>query len=143
MKNTISILKQLLFFLIISFSISAAAYEELEEIWNAHIAEVNETLKLNSKNAEAHFNKAFALAQLSRHKEAIASFDLAIKYKFKHLGLLYYTKGNSLRALNMLEEALVCYNKAIKLGFADRELHVAREDVLMKLGRLGKGLDPI
>ena len=118
-------------------------YKVVGNEWKETIVAADALLKYRPKDANAHYEKGAALAHLGKRREAIVSFDLAIKYKFKYLGLVYYEKGNSLKALKMLEEALQCYNKAIKVGFEDRWLYDARDDVLMELGRLGKGLDPI
>ncbi len=151
-------LKPLVFLFIISISVLNNAVADSPKIkdlemnlryavagskWKDTIIAADELLKYKPKDATAYFRKGKALAQFGKHKEAIVSFNLAIKYKFRSLGWLYYEKGNSLKALKRLEEALQSYNKAIKAGFEDRWLYDARDDVLMELGRLGKGLDPI
>ena len=111
--------------------------------WKEAITAADELLKYKPKHARAHFEKGWALAHLGKHKEAIVSFDLAIKCNFKYLSCAYYEIGNSLKALDMLEEALVCYTKAIRLGYDHRSVYHYRNEVLMQLGRLGKDLDPI
>ena len=111
--------------------------------WKETIIAADELLKYKPKDASAHYEKGVALSQLGKDKEAIVAFDLAIKYKYKYLSCSYFEKANSLRALNMLEEALQCYTKAIRLGYDHRSVYHYRDEVLSELGRLGKGLDPI
>ena len=45
----------------------------------------------------------------------------------------------ALEALKKFEEALKAYDLAIENNLDDRHTHYAREGVLLKLGRLGKG----
>ena len=108
---------------------------EYKAIWKEDISIADTLLKHNPETADAHYRKANALAHLGKYKQAIISFDLAIKYKFKHLPWLYYERGNSLRALNKLEEALSSYDMSMKLGCEEKWVYFAKYEILIELGR--------
>ncbi|GAB4162589.1 MAG: hypothetical protein Tsb006_0920 [Rickettsiaceae bacterium] len=105
--------------------------------WEQMIVAADELLKHKPKHPDAHFEKAEALKKFRRYQEAIDLYDLAIKYKYRYLGYLYYQRGQCLEQLNKLEEALESYDLAIKHGLKDRWVLFAQNGVLMKLGRLG------
>ncbi|GAB4162588.1 MAG: hypothetical protein Tsb006_0910 [Rickettsiaceae bacterium] len=100
------------------------------------IVAADELLKHKPKHPDAHYAKAEAFAQLGRYQEAVILYDLAIKYKCRYLGYMYYKRGHCLEQLNKLEEALESYDLAIKHGLKDRWVLFAQDGVLMKLGRL-------
>jgi tetratricopeptide (TPR) repeat protein len=48
--------------------------------WNGALKNYNKALKYNPDNALLHYNKAMIYLKLNDHKNAIPSFDLAIKH---------------------------------------------------------------
>ena len=111
--------------------------------WQNAISVSNKLLKYVPNHTEAHFEKGSALHQLGRYKEAIDSFNQAIKYihlakpSYTKMVLTnsYYEKAECLRALGKLEEALEYFDLAIKHGLDHRHIHHERTEVLMELGR--------
>lgn len=98
------------------------------------IALCDELLKREPQNAEAHFQKGRAFGELRKWPEAVESFTLAIKYNRDGLGEAYYYRGHFFELLGRLEEALSDYEKAIELGYDDRDVYFLRDGVMIKLG---------
>jgi Flp pilus assembly protein TadD len=65
----------------------AEAYRRLKN-WSAAIAAGDAALRVDAKNAEAHYHRACALAQLGRRREALASLKLAVELEDLLSGLL-------------------------------------------------------
>src|SRR6516164_404079 len=78
------------------------------------VRQIDVALKINSKAAPAHNNRAIALQELKRFDEALASYDRALALKPDHADA-FNNRGNVLRELKRLEEALASYDKAIAL----------------------------
>ena len=95
----------------------------------------DKVLRYNPHSAEAHFGKGWALTMLDRDEEAVNSYSLAIKYKYKLIGWVYYYKCRSLAKLNRLEEALEACELAIKHEYEDQYVRHTRESLLIDLGR--------
>lgn len=148
-------MKKFILFFIISISVlnrSVAASSEkkleleikmIEEVYNPDVKQsivaADELLKHSPKHTKAHFEKARALAYLDRHEEALVSFDLALKYRYKDLCSLYYCIGYSLEAIGKLKDAIKFYDLSI---YYEKDSHSGisyfdRDRVLMKLGKLG------
>ncbi len=106
--------------------------------WEKRALLAGELLKYKPLCGPVHYEKAEALSQLGRYSEAIASYDLAIKYGCICLGDVYFSRGGSLEELGRLEEALESYNLAIWHGLDDKWVCYAKAGVLWKLGRFEK-----
>ncbi len=106
--------------------------------WQETLDFCEKVLEQKPYNPEAHFGKGRALTKLNRCKEAVKSFDLAIKYNRKPFGEVYYYKGIALESLEMLEEALIAYDLAIENDFDYRYVFYFRTGVLIKLDKLNK-----
>ncbi len=118
--------------------------------WQNAISVSNKILKYVPNHPEAHFEKGSALHHLGKYKEAIESFDQAIKYSHlakafysispeTHRDMIlnqsYYEKAQGLRVLGKLEDALKYFDLAIKNGLDHRYIHSERYEVLLELGR--------
>lgn len=114
--------------------------------WAKTVMVADELLEYKYDHPDAYYERARALAQLGKYKEAINSYELAIKYDYASknkysqgeylIGHLYYDMAQSLDADGQLEEALKYYDLGIECGLDDRHIGHARQAVLMKLGRL-------
>jgi predicted O-linked N-acetylglucosamine transferase (SPINDLY family) len=91
------------------------------------------------ENAEVCCNRGNALTMLSRHAEALDSYDKAIalqpNYAFSHIG-----RGNALSALGMHEQALPSYERAIALAPEFPMGHYNLGRLLGEIGRLPEAL---
>jgi len=84
--------------------------------WAQTVIVADELLEYKYDHPDAYYARAKALAQLGKHKEAINSYELAIKYDYASKGkysqekylmaLLYYDMAQSLDTDGRLEEAL-------------------------------------
>src|SRR5262249_30849776 len=69
-------------------------------------------ISINSKVADAFFNRATVLVKLNRPDEALSSFDKAIALRSDYAEAFYH-RGNTLKGLKRLDEALASYDQAI------------------------------
>ncbi len=99
--------------------------------------QISAALKINAQSYSAHANLAYALVELERPEEALASCDTALAMKPDHADALC-SRGNALRILGRWEEALASYDKALPLKPAEA-LH-NRGAVLQILNRAEEAL---
>lgn len=95
---------------------------------------LDKSLAANSAQPTAHCNRAFALAKLERHEEALASYDRAISLKPDYL------KANSQRAKLLVamqkpEQALAQFDEIIRLMPENAEAYASRGNLLKHLDR--------
>jgi predicted O-linked N-acetylglucosamine transferase (SPINDLY family) len=93
----------------------------------------------NADSAERHSNRGFALAELKRWDEALASFDRAIALKTGSAEV-YSNRGVVLKELQRPDEALASFDKAIALRADYAKAHCNRGVVLKELKRLDEAL---
>ena len=72
------------------------------------------TLKIESNNTKANYNKGLSLIKLGKNEEAIIYFDKALFLDSDNIDA-NYNKGVALGKLNKVEEAIVCFNKILAL----------------------------
>ncbi|MDX2050179.1 MAG: tetratricopeptide repeat protein, partial [Rickettsiaceae bacterium] len=78
----------------------------------------DEAIGLKQDYADAYYNKGLALSKLSRHEDAIAAFNEAIRLKpedNEFCASAYVNKGTALDVLSRYEEAVLAYDEAIRL----------------------------
>jgi protein O-GlcNAc transferase len=100
---------------------------------------IRKALKINPRDASAHFNRGNALRDLARLDEAIASYDKAIASKPDYAAA-YAGRGNILVDLNRPDEALLSFDKAIALKSDYAEIFDGRGIALMDLKRLDEAV---
>ena len=76
-------------------------------------------LEIDSKDAEAWYNRASALLILERYQDAIACYDKALEINPKDPDSWHY-KGLALDILSQCAKATTCFEKAWELGYKDR-----------------------
>lgn len=110
--------------------------------WKKTVSAADELLALEPQHPMAHYKKAWALMRSKNgYEEAIKSFNKAIKYhrqekRFKEMIIResFYHRGQCLRALGRLEEALESFDLAIMHGLDHRYIYFQRDEVIMELG---------
>ncbi|CAM80259.1 tetratricopeptide repeat protein [Orientia tsutsugamushi] len=79
-----------------------------------------------------YYNKGICLSKLEQYKEAIESFDLAIKYKPNHANA-YCNKGVCLYKLGQHQEVIVNFDLAIKYdpnnGTLYKLINILRQEI--------------
>lgn len=119
------------------------SYASLERLkWKKIVSAADELLALEPQHPMAHYKKAWALMRSKNgYEEAIKSFNKAIKYhhqekRFKEMIIResFYHRGQCLRALGRLEEALESFDLAIMHGLDHRYIYFQRDEVIMELG---------
>ncbi len=76
------------------------------------IKKYEEDIRINPRNADAHYNMGLALSDLNRGEEAVASFNQAIENGLDN-AFVYHHKGLALYHLNLRNEALEAYDEAL------------------------------
>lgn len=119
------------------------SYASLEGLkWKKIVSAADELLALEPQHPVAHYKKAWALMRSKNgYEEAIKSFNKAIKYhhqekRFKEMIIResFYHRGQCLRALGRLEEALESFDLAIMHSLDNRYIYFQRDEVIMELG---------
>ncbi|HBN23115.1 MAG TPA: hypothetical protein DD412_07745 [Holosporales bacterium] len=83
------------------------------------LAFCNEVLKYKPYSPEAHLGKGNALSELDKWREAVESYNLAIKYNRTPLGEVYYQKGMALDERYTPHEEIENFLKKISLSLED------------------------
>lgn len=82
------------------------------------IADYDQAIQLDRKNASAYVNRGVARHELGDKKGAIADYDKAIQLNPKN-ALDYYNRGNIRHELGDKEGAIFDYDKAIQINSKD------------------------
>lgn len=101
---------------------------------------LNKILRLDASSSKAYLNKGLALSALERKTEAIACYDLAIKFKPDYAKALY-NKGTVLFHLGKKDEALECYNLAIKFKPDYAKAYYNKGNTLFYLGKRKEAIE--
>lgn len=92
----------------------------------AALADFDEVIRLDRRNAEAHLNRGAALVQLSQHGPAIAAITEALGLGVREPHKAYFNRGAAREALGDLRGAYEDYNTALEIepdwGPANAEL---------------------
>jgi tetratricopeptide (TPR) repeat protein len=119
----------------------AISYSSLRQSnWVKTINLCDKMLQYIPNHPDANFAKAGALAQHGQYQKAIAPYDRAIEYHYlggcrRLLHESYYMKGDCLRNIGELEQALESSDLAIKHGYEHRSIFNLRNNILMELGQ--------
>jgi len=84
-------------------------------------------------------NKGLSLESLSRHKEAILTFDQALRLNPESIRAMTY-KGLSLLNFGKILEAISCFDAAMKSDWLNWELWSFKGDAYWKLGNMEEAL---
>lgn len=85
-----------------------------EKNYIAALEKYDEAISLSPRHTDAYYNKALLLVELGRRTEALILFDKAIELSPEDPQIYYY-KGNVLYiGLSRYEDAIECYNDAIR-----------------------------
>ncbi|MGV8125512.1 MAG: tetratricopeptide repeat protein [Candidatus Xenobiia bacterium LiM19] len=88
---------------------------------------------------EDWLNKGISLASLSRHKEAVITFDQALKINPQSIeGKIQ--KGTSLIKLNRTEEAIECFDEVLQLDLGNWKAWFFKGEALRKMGKREEAL---
>ncbi len=79
------------------------------------LADFDEVLRNNPRNAEAHANRGSALMALNRHGEAVAEFTQAVGLGVQAPHMSYYNRGAAREALRDWRGAMEDYATALEI----------------------------
>lgn len=105
----------------------------------AGIEWIIQAVKINPAYLDAHLNLANACLSLSRHQQALDSFDAALKLK-PDLPDALNRRGAALSALGRHTEALLSHEQALKLKPDFPDAHNNRGNALATLNRFDEAL---
>lgn len=105
----------------------------LKEDFQEALKDIEKALRIRPDDALSYNDKALCLAELGKHKEAIAVFDEGIK-KNRDSSLLYHNKGWLLHLLGKYKEALLYFKKALELDKSRVESLFSLADTYVQLG---------
>jgi len=111
-----------------------AAHAELEE-WDEAIGAHREALDCDTPAfaAEAETNLAYALWEFGRDQEAIEHAERAVE-RDERLPHAWYNRGFMLLERGRADEAVDCFENAIRLGMSSPELHEEKARAHEELG---------
>lgn len=92
------------------------------------------SLEQNPNQAEAENNRGYALQNLSRHEEALAAYDKAIKLNQAYAAA-WYNRGNLLQSMGRYDDAVSSYRQALALRPDHVDTCVNMGNALKSLGR--------
>jgi tetratricopeptide (TPR) repeat protein len=111
------------------------AHAELEE-YDAAIGAYREALDIDDSSehaATAETNLAYALWEFGRTEEALEHAERAVEAD-PRFGQAWYNRGFFLNERGLAEDALNCFDNAIRLGFRNVELLEEKAVALERLG---------
>ena len=113
---------------------------ELVEIYRSLFGETYELRIIEDTFTEDDWiNKGLSLESLSRHKEAILTFDQALHLNPESIRAMTY-KGLSLLNFGKILEAISCFDEAMKSDWLNWELWSFKGDAYWKLGNREEAL---
>ena len=101
---------------------------------------INDAIKVDYTNAQAHNNKGLILKQLFRYDEALKSFNLAAQLK-NDLAEAHFNSGLVFHQIKQLEEAIKSFGKAININKNFTEAYFNRGKVLNELNCINEALE--
>jgi CHAT domain-containing protein/tetratricopeptide (TPR) repeat protein len=133
------------------------AYQQIKLIEQAS-ADFEQAIQVKPQDYQDWRGQGDALNELQRYEEAVTSYEKALEiqphdpevwdnYRIALLALLessryevLYQRGRKLFDLNRYEEALACYNKALKIKSDDPDIWYNRGKALLHWGRYGDAI---
>jgi len=103
--------------------------------FNEELISCQKLVKLNSNNAEAHYNLGVILQKVGKLYDAEIFYNKAIEIKHNFTAA-YYNLANAQRKLGKLDEAEVNYKKTLKIKPTFAEAHYNLGNTLKDLGKL-------
>ena len=107
--------------------------------FEAGVKLLDRAIAVNPGVASAYNNRGYALRELKRLQEALASFDDALRLKPDYVDALN-NRGNVLRDLKRLAEALENYDQALRLSPDYADAYLNRGAALYDLKRFAEAL---
>jgi len=104
----------------------------------AGLRQINLSLKVNSKNAHALYNRGRSLQELKRFDEALASYDKARALKPDYAEL-FNNRGLVLQELKRFDEALLSFELALTLQPDYADAHLSEALVRLVTGDFSRG----
>jgi lipoprotein NlpI len=101
------------------------------------IADFDEALKLDPKNASAYNNRGNAKNEKGDADGAVEDFNAAIKQNARYAAA-YFNRGNALAAKGEAKRALKDYDTAIKYNKRNVNAYIARGALLLADGSIAK-----
>jgi len=111
------------------------AHAELEE-YDAAIGAYREALDIDDESdhaATAETNLAYALWEFGRTEEALEHAERAVEID-PRFGQAWYNRGFFLNERGLAEDALNCFDNAVRLGFKNADLLEEKAIALERLG---------
>ena len=121
-----------------TLSICSATYTQSGELEDAQRL-IGGALKVNPRSPDAAYNRGCILQTLTRHSEALGSFDQALASHPTFLDA-FINRGISLLALKRPKEALVSFDRALKLKPDDAQAWNSHATALLHLGEPDQAL---
>lgn len=112
-----------------------AAHAQLEE-YDAAIGAYKDALKIDDENehaASAETNLAYALWEAGRTEQALSHSERAVELDHR-FSQAWYNRGFFLSERGLAEEAVNCFNNAIRLGFRNADILQEKAQALEELG---------
>jgi lipoprotein NlpI len=103
------------------------------------IADFDEAIKLNPKNASAYNNRGSSHSESGDADAAIADFDAAIKINRRYASA-YINRANAYAAKGERERAIKDYDAALKLNRRNVNAYIARGALQLAAGAMPKAL---
>jgi CHAT domain-containing protein/tetratricopeptide (TPR) repeat protein len=135
----------------------AKAYQQMKLIDQA-TGDFKQAIQIKPQDYQDWRGQGDALSELQRYEEAVTSYEKALElqphdpkvwdnYRIALLALLessryevWYKRGRKLFDLNRYEEAISCYNKALKIKSDDSNIWYNRGNALLHWGRYGDAI---
>lgn len=112
-----------------------ASHAQLEE-YDAAVGAYQEALRIAEENehaATAETNLAYALWESGRSEQALSHAERAVEID-PRFGQAWYNRGFFLAERGLAEEALDCFNNALRLGFRNADILEEKATALEELG---------
>ncbi|MFT4923123.1 MAG: tetratricopeptide (TPR) repeat protein, partial [Haloarculaceae archaeon] len=116
-----------------------AAHAELEE-YDAAIGAYREAINIDDDSehaATAETNLAYALWEFGRTEEALDHSERAVEID-PRFGQAWYNRGFFLNERGLNEDALNCFDNAVRLGFRTTELLEEKAIALEEMGEFDR-----
>ena len=97
------------------------------------IADLDQALKIDPKDAEVYNNRGSAKGRMGDHKGALADYDRAIEINPKDVGA-YNNRGNAKSHMGDHKGALADYDQAIEITPKDAEVYNNRGNAKSRMG---------